>query len=74
MCAGPSPAAPCCSVACLSAAVRERERNLRQLRQLRATSGAEATCTELTRRNGELTGALLDGLRPSVAAPPAAPA
>jgi hypothetical protein len=73
MCSGPSPEGPCCSTACLSAAVRERERNLRQLRLLRTVPGSEATCAQLTRRNGELTGALVTGLQAfrTTASPPA---
>jgi hypothetical protein len=62
MCSGPSPEGPCCSTSCLQAATRERERNLRQLRMLRATPGADATCAALTARNGELTGALVTGI------------
>jgi hypothetical protein len=62
MCSGPSPDGPCCSTSCLRAATRERDRNLRELRRLRQTPGTEATCADLTRRNGELTGALVAGV------------
>jgi hypothetical protein len=67
VCSGPAPVASCCSVACRSAAVREREANLRLLRQLRPTPGSEDTRAALTRRNGELTGALVAGPRRPVA-------
>ncbi|WP_052668469.1 hypothetical protein [Nitriliruptor alkaliphilus] len=62
MCSAPSPEGPCCSTSCLRAATRERDRNLRELRLLRATAGTEDVCAELTRRNGELTGALVAGI------------
>lgn len=71
MCAAPSPDGPCCSMTCLRAAARERDENLRQLRLLRNTPGSDATCAELTRRNGALTGAVVVGtnaLRPAAAA------
>jgi hypothetical protein len=61
-------------VPCRSAAVRERETNLRLLRQLRTTSGSEDTRAALTRRNGELTGALVAGPRRPVAPAPASSA
>ncbi|MEX0835486.1 MAG: hypothetical protein WD010_05315 [Nitriliruptor sp.] len=64
MCSGPSPAAPCCSNACLRAATRERDRNLRELRALRSRGGSSEACDALTRRNGELTGAIVTGLSP----------
>lgn len=70
MCSGPSPDGPCCSTACLQAATRERERNLRQLRALRASPGSEAASAALTRRNGELTGALVAGGRASRSSEP----
>lgn len=61
MCSAPSPATPCCSTDCLRAATRERDDNLRRLRHLRASTGSEGACAELTLRNGELTGALVVG-------------
>lgn len=64
MCSAPSDG-PCCSTSCLRAATRERDRNLRELRLLRTTPGADATCAALTRRNGELTGALVAGVHSS---------
>lgn len=64
MCGGPAPDAPCCSTACLQAATRERDRNLRQLRLLRARPGTADARERLTRRNGALTGAIVSGLRP----------
>jgi hypothetical protein len=64
VCAGPSPAAMACSAACLRDAARERDANLRQLRTLRSRPGSETLCADLTRRNGELTGAIVQGLRP----------
>jgi hypothetical protein len=62
MCSAPSPATPCCSTSCLRAATRERDQNLRQLRLLRASAGSDEACGRLTRRNGELTGALMAGV------------
>jgi hypothetical protein len=50
-------------MACITSAVREREGNLRRLRQLRTVPGTDEARAELTRRNGELTGALLTGLQ-----------
>lgn len=74
MCSGPSPDGPCCSTGCLQDATRERERNLRQLRVLRGTPGSESAAAALARRNGELTGALVTGVRAFRAPDPMAPA
>jgi hypothetical protein len=64
MCSGPAPDGPCCSTSCLRAASRERDDNLRELRQLRGQGASSELLAELTRRNGELTGALVRGLHP----------
>lgn len=62
ICDGPSPDDPCCSPACLREATRERDANLRAIRRLRGKNGSAALRAELTHRNGELTGALVNGL------------
>ncbi len=64
MCGAPSPDAPCCSNECLRAATHERDRNLRELRALRTRGGSVEAREALTRRNGELTGAIVSGLHP----------
>jgi hypothetical protein len=64
MCSAPAPGAPCCSTDCLRAASRERDHNLREVRQLRGHGGSAELIAELTQRNGELTGALVRGLHP----------
>jgi hypothetical protein len=69
MCSSPAPDGPCCSRDCLRAASRERDDNLRALRQLRGQGASAEVLAELTRRNGELTGALVRGLHPLRAAP-----
>ncbi len=69
MCSAASPDGPCCSPACLRDASRERDRNLRRLRALPPTTEADALRSELSRRNGVLTGALMSSihsLRPVV--------
>lgn len=72
MCSAPAPDAPCCSTACLRAASRERDDNLRAVRQLRGQGGSMDVIAELTQRNGALTGALVRGLHP-LKAPPLRP-
>jgi hypothetical protein len=64
MCSGAAPDGPCCSIDCLRAAARERDDNLRELRQLRGRGASSEVLADLTRRNGELTGALVRGLHP----------
>lgn len=64
MCDGPAPDGPCCSTDCLRVAARERDANLRELRRLRGRGVSPEVLADLTRRNGELTGALVRGLHP----------
>lgn len=68
MCRSPA-ASACCSTDCLRAAARERDNNLRTLRRLRGQGVASEVIADLTRRNAELTGAMVTGLRSRVSPP-----